>query len=373
MLKKFLQSFGSKGDSQLEALYQNGVQAFAAQHYREAAEYALQANALNARRAPIHYLLGSAHFELADYRQAEPAFSACLALKPSYPLYQHALLQMAVAKVRHSKPSLRIAAPTAQHPPAPSKHISVIICSIDPARFASVCANYHALLADVPHDIIGIHDARSLCEGYNRGIRQATGDYLIFSHDDIEIVSPDFAHKLSSYLERFDIIGIAGTTRLTGPAWVHAGWPHFHGQVGSRNSVTGQLVMQCYDLRGSCTPNAQALDGAFFAARREVAHALRFDETHFDGWHLYDVDFTFSAHLAGMRMAICHDLCVIHASGGQWDDAWQHYANVFMAKHGSKLRHGVSTDYGELCSIALASDAEWLLVTQTLNDIAAQA
>jgi hypothetical protein len=36
-------------------------------------------------------------------------------------------------------------------------------------------------------EIIGIHDARSLADGYNRGIAQSRGEHIILSHDDIEI------------------------------------------------------------------------------------------------------------------------------------------------------------------------------------------
>ena len=39
---------------------------------------------------------------------------------------------------------------------------SVIICSIDALKFAQVSACYEQLLDGFPHEIIGIHDARSL-------------------------------------------------------------------------------------------------------------------------------------------------------------------------------------------------------------------
>jgi hypothetical protein len=357
--------------SRLEHLYQCGAQAFTEQRYHEAVQFALRAIALNANLAVVHYLLGSALLEMGEFGKAAQAFSACLALGPSYPLIQHALLHHALAHVRgsleqplhlHVKPQTR----------ANVSCISIIVCSINPVRFARVSAQYHALLADIPHEIVGIHDASSLCEGYNRGVRQARGEFVIFSHDDIEIVTPDFAAKLLTYLQQYDLIGIAGTTRLVGPAWVFAGWPHIHGQVGFMNSVTGQLIVQGYDVRGRCTPNAQAMDGVFLAARREVVERVGFDQSNFDGWHLYDVDFTFSAYLAGFRTAICHDICLIHESRGDWGVEWQRYAQMFMVKHGDKLPSGVIPDFGELCSIALGSRGEWLSMTQIMTQVAAE-
>ena len=80
--------------------------------------------------------------------------------------------------------------------------VSVIICSIDPRKFAQVSSSYDHALAGVEHEIIGIHDASSLAEGYNRGIDRARGDALDFSHDDVDVLSPDFAARVEGHLER---------------------------------------------------------------------------------------------------------------------------------------------------------------------------
>jgi len=54
--------------------------------------------------------------------------------------------------------------------------ISVLICSIDADKYARVTANYQRLLSGHPHEIIGIHDARSLAEGYNRAVQKSRGE-----------------------------------------------------------------------------------------------------------------------------------------------------------------------------------------------------
>ena len=79
--------------------------------------------------------------------------------------------------------------------------ISVILCSIDPGKFAAVSKNLADRMADAPFEIIGIHDARSLAEGYNRGIAQSSGEILVFCHDDIEIITPDFNARIRRHLE----------------------------------------------------------------------------------------------------------------------------------------------------------------------------
>ena len=111
--------------------------------------------------------------------------------------------------------------------------ISVIICSIDSGKFVSVTANYSRLLAGERFEIIGIHDARSLAEGYTRGIAKSTGELLILSHDDIRILNSDFAARLSAHLAIYDVIGIAGATRVVGGSWLDAGDPYLYTLISS--------------------------------------------------------------------------------------------------------------------------------------------
>jgi adenylate kinase len=104
--------------------------------------------------------------------------------------------------------------------------VSVVICSIDPAKFSRVSENYRALFGPRDLEIIGIHDARSLADGYNRGIAQSRGEHIILSHDDIEILTSDFADRIDRHLAQFDLIGIAGTTKLVTGKWELAGDPY---------------------------------------------------------------------------------------------------------------------------------------------------
>lgn len=73
------------------------------------------------------------------------------------------------------------------------------------------------------------------------------------------------------------------------------------------------------------------------ATHRRVLESIRFDAETFDGFHCYDVDFSFRAHLDGFRLAVPADLPVLHASEGNFDNTWENYARHFTAKHRSHL------------------------------------
>jgi hypothetical protein len=216
---------------------------------------------------------------------------------------------------------------------------SVIVCSHRPER-ADFVRRHYARLFGSTHEFILIDDARSLCEGYTRGIARSNEKLLIFSHDDIEFLSDDVAERIRTHLCDFDLIGIAGTSRLIDCQWLSAGDPYCFMLVmypeGDGYALhligDGPLVV----------PGIQALDGCFLACRREVAETVRFDSATFDGFHLYDMDFTFRACQAGFALAVCRDLPLLHWST-RWDNpTWPMYAERFLEKHAGRLAAGAS-------------------------------
>lgn len=216
--------------------------------------------------------------------------------------------------------------------------ISVVICSIDAAKFRAASANNARLLAGEPHEIIGIHDARSLCEGYNRGAAMARGDLLLFSHDDVEFLAADFCAKVKRALATDDVVGVAGTSRLIHPRWTKAGPPWIFGQVAHAGAPGGKAFeIAVFGAPSRRVGGIHAVDGLWFGCRREAWDKVRFDEETFDGFHLYDLDFSFRAHLAGLRVAVRTDLHAIHASRGGYDARWEKYAERFLKKHRASL------------------------------------
>ena len=235
---------------------------------------------------------------------------------------------------------------------------SIVICSVDTAKFARVCANYHSLFAERNVEIVGIHDARSLADGYNRGVARAHGDIVILSHDDIEILSPDFALRVGDALAHFDLIGIAGTTRVVAGKWSSAGDPFVYTLISSPDPQNGGYGTALLGGAPLVVPGIQALDGVFMAMRREVAMAVPFDAEVFDHFHLYDLDFSFRAYQAGFRLAVCRDIVLIHESTGHYDSIWAEYKRRFERKHSAHLPAAWNAKEGARASFAARSKEE---------------
>jgi hypothetical protein len=210
--------------------------------------------------------------------------------------------------------------------------ISAIICSIRPEYFANIKQKLTRQFARHSIEVIGIHDAKSLCEAYNRGALLATGDILIFCHDDIDIVFDDFGERLLHHLNNHDVVGVAGASQLVDSDWNHAGLPHVHGQIIHKPPGQIDYLYFTAGLQATVVENIQALDGVFIGMHRKVWKAVRFDETSFNGFHGYDTDFTYRAHLAGYRLAVPMDLLLIHFSTGGYDLKWQAENRKFLNK-----------------------------------------
>jgi tetratricopeptide (TPR) repeat protein len=259
-------------------------------------------------------------------RRAE-AIAACVRAYDAEPTLVYAL--NALLHLISDEPQGE-AAPAAV-PTSARRPLSVVACSNDDAQFAAMAASYDRVLSDWPHDIVRIADATSLAEGYTRGVAAATSEIVIFTHDDVEILATDFGHRLLRRLAECDVLGVAGATRATGPAWPFAGWPFLHGSViypdGAGYRVTA------YSRTVPIAHNIRVIDGVWLAMHREVALRIGWDAETCDGFHGYDVDFTLRAAQAGLRLAVASDLGVVHRSYGSFDDRWESTARKLVVRH----------------------------------------
>lgn len=275
---------------------------------------------------------GMALCQEGRFEQAIGMFKAELRRDPERMELHQWLVSTMVAWAKARGLTRLVAAPR----PTPPHRISVVVCSINPARLAGLWNNLRALIPEDRLELIHVPDARSMCEGFNRGARRATADTLVFCHDDIRILTPDFAWKIGERLRTHEVVGVAGSTRLTDARWGTAGFPYTSGQVVHRLAERPGVTYSAFGYDSPVGENMQSLDGLLIAMNRDVWAKHLFDEG-YPGFHLYDVDFVFRCHLAGARIAVCNDILVEHHSLGAFDAAWKQAAEMFMARFGARL------------------------------------
>ncbi|MEO8567392.1 MAG: glycosyltransferase [Betaproteobacteria bacterium] len=226
------------------------------------------------------------------------------------------------------------APPPALRSAAPDLMVSIVICSIDDARHEGAVALYRRLFAAVRHEIVSIRNARSLAEAWNWALRHSVADVVLLSHDDVDVLAPDFAACLFERLQAFDVVGVAGSTRIDGPAIGWSGHPYLRGWITHRAPDSDDWQVDVLDPR-PVAGDIVLLDGVLLAGKREAFRAVPFDDVNFDGFHLADLDWSYRAEQAGFKLGVAGDLLLVHASRGDYDATWQRYADRFCRKHGA--------------------------------------
>ena len=161
---------------------------------------------------------------------------------------------------------------------------------------------------------------------------RSRADVVVLSHDDVDVLADDFAGQLSRLMREFDAIGVAGSTLMQGPAIGWSGHPHLRGFISHRPAGEAGYRVDVLHPAPSAG-NIVLLDGVLIAARRAALAAVPFDAATFDGFHLYDLDWSLRASQAGYRLGVAGELLLVHASRGAYDARWQRYAERFCAKH----------------------------------------
>lgn len=209
---------------------------------------------------------------------------------------------------------------------------SIIVNSIDAQKLERLERNLVHVLRDAEWELVHIPDAKSMCDGYNRGLIQAHGEHLIFCHDDIEFLADSIHSQLDYAFQYSDLFGILGSRVMCSANWMRSCQPHTLGYIVQLSESGHQKIVLC-GLEDTLMFGAQALDGVMIGCHRRVAEQLQWDEQTFDGWHGYDVDFSYRAFQAGFNIAVVGFLPLIHYSTATFQSAdFEKYEAAFGLK-----------------------------------------
>ena len=94
--------------------------------------------------------------------------------------------------------------------------ITVVYCTRKPNRKHFDHIKKTSGLASKIEIIEIVNEGESLTKAYNRGLKQATNDIVVFCHDDIAFTKDGWGRKLIKHFDNsdFGILGIAGTTHM---------------------------------------------------------------------------------------------------------------------------------------------------------------
>ncbi len=231
--------------------------------------------------------------------------------------------------------------------------LSLIVC----ARTPNVSAHLQKNVADtigVDYEWIVIDNSRNeytIFTAYNEGVKRAKGSILCFMHDDILYHTEGWGSKIVHHFEdsAVGLVGVAGTHFLptvptywfTSPFVSEYNYTNDKGRIIKNNKVDFFGKEQIVD--------AVAVDGLCFFVRRDLFDVIRFDDTTFSGFHLYDMDICMQILQNDYKVCIVRDVLIEH----YWSEESMNtgmevfYANLdlFYAKWKDNLpiSRGIST------------------------------
>lgn len=221
--------------------------------------------------------------------------------------------------------------------------ISCIICSRYPDISNELKHNIASTIG-CEYELVVIDNSKNeytIFSAYNEGARRSNGDVLCFMHEDIFFRSNDWG-LVTKYLngEHYGLIGVIGG--LYYPNYPCAWW--------HSATETGQIIQGIYDDDGNYSIFKQYLwnrkhgdiieavtvDGLWMCIKKSLFDdgIIKFDDTMFRCFHLYDADICMQIINAGYEVGIVFDVFIEHKSGGTfkpeyfdaldiWYDKWK--------------------------------------------------
>lgn len=187
-----------------------------------------------------------------------------------------------------------------------------------------------------------INNGESLTKAYNRGLKQAKNDIIVYCHDDLTIETKQWGSKLLKQFQKnpeYGIIGVAGSKSMptSGQWWEDRS--KMYGRVQHTHEGKTWLSSYSEDL-GNELEEVVVVDGVFFAVDKTKIKTT-FNEN-VEGFHFYDVTFCFENTLKDVKVGVSTVVRVNHQSIGMTNESWesnrQQFAETFKEQLPYKIK-----------------------------------
>lgn len=186
-----------------------------------------------------------------------------------------------------------------------------------------------------------INNGESLTHAYNRGLKQAKNDIVVFCHDDLTIETKQWGNKLLKQFQKnpeYGIIGVAGSKSMpiSGQWWEDRS--KMYGRVQHTHEGKTWLSSYSEDL-GQELEEVVVIDGVFFAVDKTKLKTT-FNES-VEGFHFYDVTFCFENTLKGVKVGVSTVVRVNHKSIGMTNEKWEYNRQQFAEMFKEQLPYKI--------------------------------
>ncbi|MFA6434236.1 MAG: glycosyltransferase [Elusimicrobiales bacterium] len=175
---------------------------------------------------------------------------------------------------------------------------------------------------------------RSAAEGLNHGGAKAGGEYIVFMHQDVRLLSADWLRRAEVLLRALPDLGAAGVAGMTkggsGGLFRVGAFPLENRAVFVYQGPEKERLES--GINSSAPVAVQTLDEQLLIIPAKVFSAAGFDAATCAGWHLYGVDYSLSVKKLGLK-AYALPLPVWHRSTGTLNREYYGTLNKVIKKH----------------------------------------
>ena len=222
--------------------------------------------------------------------------------------------------------------------------VSVIICSINKTLARQVETNIDETIG-VPWELILIDNTQSnkgITSVYNEGASRARYDILCFVHEDVLFRTGNWGRIIQQYFDSDAKLGLVGVAGANYKAKAWSGWWTGIPSIDYCNIYSGKTFETADRVYLNPDPTikfhpAVVVDGVFLCARKQAWEKNKFNETLIDGFHFYDIDFSFNI-ARDHKVAVTLEIDILHFKiGGDYGDDWMQFAIPWHRKFRNEL------------------------------------
>lgn len=150
------------------------------------------------------------------------------------------------------------------------------------------------------------NDYTSAVEALQLGAKKASGDYLIFIHQDVEFLVPTIVEEIISFFEQgYNFLGSSGVKKYN-PIMVSNVFTKTYDPKYPANSLTKRFTSPI---------QVETVDECLFGMNRETYNTVGLNLQLCDNWHMYAVEACYHAKALNIKV-FAVPLRIFHQSGG---------------------------------------------------------
>lgn len=164
----------------------------------------------------------------------------------------------------------------------------------------------------------------SAAEALNQGGRKAKGDYMMFVHQDVDLLFETWLENAEKILDLLDNLGVAGV----------AGFPENQEPHVIVSNIKDSIPPKPVGVNISKPKKVHSVDECLFFVPKKVFKEIQFDGETCSDWHLYGVDYCLSVQRRELSVYAIHS--EIHHASRSNSFSREYYSTLkkITKKHG---------------------------------------